>query len=207
MLDFLIQTFLTLFVVMDPIALVPAFLGMAGMRPRAEQLRLARKAVIVAGSVMLFFALFGQAFLRYLGINLAAFRASGGVLLFLMALDMVFARASGARETSEEEQEAKAREDISVFPLGIPLIAGPGTLSSIMILTGKSTSIYGDLGVIVVAFLVLAICYFALRSGTRVIGVIGKTGVNVISRVLGVLLAALAVQYIADGVRSLLKLG
>jgi multiple antibiotic resistance protein len=206
-LDFLIQTFLTLFVVMDPIALVPAFLGMAGMRPRAEQLRLARKAVIVAGSVMLFFALFGQVFLRYLGINLAAFRASGGVLLFLMALDMVFARTSGARETSEEEQEAKAREDISVFPLGIPLIAGPGTLSSIMILTGKSPNFEGDLGVIVVAFCVLAICYFALRSGTRVISVIGKTGVNVISRVLGVLLAALAVQYIADGVRSLLKLG
>jgi multiple antibiotic resistance protein len=207
MLDFLIQTFLTLFVVMDPIALVPAFLGMAGMRPRAEQLRLARKAVIVAGSVMLFFALFGQVFLRYLGINLAAFRASGGVLLFLMALDMVFARTSGARETSEEEQEAKAREDISVFPLGIPLIAGPGTLSSIMILTGKSISFEGDLTVIAVAFFVLGICYLALRSGSRVIGLIGKTGVNVISRVLGVLLAALAVQYIADGVRSLLQLG
>lgn len=207
MLDFLIQTFLTLFVVMDPIALVPAFLGMAGMRPRGEQLRLARKAVIVAGSVMLFFALFGQALLRYLGINLAAFRASGGVLLFLMALDMIFARASGARETSEEEQEAKAREDISVFPLAIPLIAGPGTLSSIMILTGKSSSLAGDLGVILVAFFVLGICYFALRSGTRVINLIGKTGVNVISRVLGVLLAALAVQYIADGARSLLQLG
>ena len=206
MLDFLVQSFLTLFVVMDPIALVPAFLGMAGMRPRAEQLRLARKAVIVAGSVMLFFALFGQALLRYLGINFAAFRASGGVLLFLMALDMVFARASGARETSEEELEAKAREDISVFPLAIPLIAGPATLSSIMILTGKSTSFEGDLSVIAVAFFVLGICYLALRSGTRVIGLIGKTGVNVISRVLGVLLAALAVQYIADGVRSLLNL-
>ena len=206
MLDFLVQSFLTLFVVMDPIALVPAFLGMAGMRPRNEQLRLARKAVIVAGSVMLFFALFGQALLRYLGINFAAFRASGGVLLFLMALDMVFARASGARETSEEELEAKAREDISVFPLAIPLIAGPATLSSIMILTGKSTSFEGDLSVIAVAFFVLGICYLALRSGTRVIGLIGKTGVNVISRVLGVLLAALAVQYIADGVRSLLNL-
>ena len=206
MLDFLVQSFLTLFVVMDPIALVPAFLGMAGMRPRNEQLRLARKAVIVAGSVMLFFALFGQALLRYLGINFAAFRASGGVLLFLMALDMVFARASGARETTEEELEAKAREDISVFPLAIPLIAGPATLSSIMILTGKSTSFEGDLSVIAVAFFVLGICYLALRSGTRVIGLIGKTGVNVISRVLGVLLAALAVQYIADGVRSLLNL-
>jgi multiple antibiotic resistance protein len=207
MLDFLVQSFLTMFVVMDPIALVPAFLGMAGMRPRAEQLRLARKAVIVAGSVMLFFALVGQAVLRYLGINFAAFRASGGVLLFLMALDMVFARASGARETTEEELEAKAREDISVFPLAIPLIAGPATLSSIMILTGKTTSFIGDLSVIAVAFFVLGICYLALRGGTRVIGLIGKTGVNVISRVLGVLLAALAVQYIADGVRILLNLG
>ena len=109
MFEFLIQSFLTLFVVMDPIALVPAFLGMAGTRPRDEQLRLARKAVIVAGSVMLFFALLGKELLRYLGINLDAFRVSGGVLLFLMALDMVFARASGARETSEEESEAKSR--------------------------------------------------------------------------------------------------
>lgn len=207
MLEFLIQSFLTLFVVMDPIALVPAFLGMAGTRPRAEQLRLARKAVIVAGSVMLFFALLGKEFLRYLGINLDAFRISGGVLLFLMSLDMVFARASGARETSEEESEAKSREDISVFPLGIPLIAGPGTLSSIMILTGKSASIIGDLGVILVAFVVLGLCYLALRGAHRVIQVIGKTGVNVVSRVLGVLLAALAVQYIADGTRRLLQLG
>jgi multiple antibiotic resistance protein len=206
MLEFLIQSFLTLFVVMDPIALVPAFLGMAGTRPRAEQLRLARKAVVVAGSVMLFFALLGKEFLRYLGINLDAFRVSGGVLLFLMSLDMIFARASGARETSEEESEAKSREDISVFPLGIPLIAGPGTLSSIMILTGKSTSIVGDLGVILVAFVVLSLCYLALRGAPRVIQVIGKTGVNVISRVLGVLLAALAVQYIADGTRRLLQL-
>ncbi len=206
MLEFLIQSFLTLFVVMDPIALVPAFLGMAGTRPRAEQLRLARKAVLVAGSVMLFFALFGQALLRYLGINFAAFRASGGVLLFLMALDMVFARTSGARETSEEELEAKEKEDISVFPLAIPLISGPATLSSIMILTGKSPSVAGDVGVIAVAFFVLGICYLALRGGSRVIGLIGKTGVNVVSRVLGVLLAALAVQYIADGVRSLLNL-
>ena len=207
MLEFLIQSFLTLFVVMDPIALVPAFLGMAGTRPRDEQLRLARKAVIVAGSVMLFFALLGKEFLRYLGINLDAFRVSGGVLLFLMALDMVFARASGARETSEEESEAKSREDISVFPLGIPLIAGPGTLSSIMILTGKSTSLISDIAVILVAFVVLGLCYLALRGAPRVIQVIGKTGVNVISRVLGVLLAALAVQYIADGTRRLLQLG
>ena len=207
MLETLIQSFLTLFVVMDPIALVPAFLGMAGTRSRGEQLRLARKAVLVAGSVILFFAVMGKELLRYLGINLDAFRVSGGVLLFLMALDMVFARASGARETTEEESEAKSREDISVFPLAIPLIAGPGTLSSVMILTGKSTSTIGDLLIILVAFVVLGLCYVALRGGPQLIRVIGKTGVNVISRVLGVLLAALAVQYIADGTRSLFRLG
>ena len=207
MIEFLIQTFLTLFVVMDPIALVPAFLGMAGTRPRDEQRRLAAKAVLVAGSVILFFALFGKGFLFYLGINLDAFRVSGGVLLFLMALDMVFARASGARETIEEESEAKSREDISVFPLAIPLIAGPGTLSSIMILTAKSGTALSDLAVILVAFVVLGICYLALRSGPRVIAVIGKTGVNVVSRVLGVLLAALAVQYIVDGTRRLFGIG
>jgi multiple antibiotic resistance protein len=118
----------------------------------------------------------------------------------------VFARHSGARESDEEEQEAKSREDISVFPIAIPLIAGPGTLASVMILTGQAKSLQALIAVIATAFLVLALCYIALRLSSRMVGLIGVTGVNVISRVLGVLLAALAVQYVADGAKQLLGL-
>jgi multiple antibiotic resistance protein len=206
-LEFFLQSFLTLLVVMDPIGLIPAFLSMAGTRSSADRQRMAQKAVIVAGIVILLFAFAGQVLLNYLGISFEAFRTAGGVLLFLIALDMVFARHSGARETDEEEAEARAREDISVFPLAIPLIAGPGTLASVMILTGKTTTLEGDAVVIGTAFLVLMLCFLALRASGFLIRVFRKTGVNVISRVLGVLLAALAIQYVADGVRLLLKIG
>jgi multiple antibiotic resistance protein len=198
------QAFLTLFVVMDPVGLAPIFLGIAGTRSSVERRLFARKSSFVAGGVILLFALAGRPLLNQLGISLAAFRASGGVLLFLIALDMVFARHSGARENSEEELEAQSRNDLSVFPIAIPLIAGPGTLASVMILTGKSQTLAGDAVIIFTAFIVLGLCYLSLRASSRLISLVGVTGVNVVSRVLGVLLAALAVQYIADGTRSLL---
>ena len=206
MLELTAQAFLTLFVVMDPIGLAPVFLGLAGSRPAFERQQLAQKAVIVAGLVILVFALVGTNILETLGITLPAFRASGGVLLFLIALDMVFARPSGARETESEEAEARSREDISVFPIAIPLIAGPGTLASVMILSSGAKSPLQDGVVIGMAALVLALCYLSLRVSSRLVAVVGITGVNVVSRVLGVLLAALAVQYVADGVRGLFKL-
>jgi multiple antibiotic resistance protein len=200
------QAFLTLFVVMDPVGLAPIFLGIAGQRTSHERRMFARKASFVAGAVILLFAVAGTPLLNQLGISIAAFRAAGGVLLFLIALDMVFARHSGSRETEEEEREAQSRADLSVFPIAIPLIAGPGTLASVMILTGKSQTWAGDAIIIGTAFLVLGLCYLALRASSRLVSVIGVTGVNVVSRVLGVLLAALAVQYIADGAKALLGL-
>lgn len=204
MLDLASQAFLTLFVVMDPIGLAPVFVGLAGNRPVFERRQIAGKATFVAGAVILAFALFGTVLLERLGISLPAFRAAGGVLLFLIALDMVFARPSGSRETPEEEAEAREREDISVFPIAIPLIAGPGTLASVMILVSTAASMERRALVVMVAFVVLLLCYVALRISSRLISVVGLTGVNVVSRVLGVLLAALAVQYVADGARELL---
>jgi multiple antibiotic resistance protein len=204
LLDLASQAFLTLFVVMDPIGLAPVFVGLAGNRPVFERRQIAGKATFVAGAVILAFALFGTVLLERLGISLPAFRAAGGVLLFLIALDMVFARPSGSRETPEEEAEAREREDISVFPIAIPLIAGPGTLASVMILVSNAASMERRALVVMVAFVVLLLCYIALRISSRLISVVGLTGVNVVSRVLGVLLAALAVQYVADGARELL---
>lgn len=198
-----LKTFLTMLVVMDPVGLAPVFIALAGNRPSFERRAVAIKAVLVAGGIILIFGLVGRPLLARLGISLDAFRVAGGVLLFLIALDMVFARQSGSRETPEEEREAQERADISVFPIAIPLIAGPGTLASIMILAGDTHGRVLELGtVLAVTFAVLALCFLALRLSGQIARLVGLTGVNVVTRVLGVLLGALAVQYVADGVRG-----
>ncbi|WP_291428586.1 MarC family protein [Deinococcus sp.] len=202
------QTFLTMLVVMDPVGLAPIFIGLAGNRPSFERRRVALKASLVAGIIILLFGLFGRALLEHLGISLSSFRIAGGILLFLIALDMVFARPSGSKETAEEEEEARQREDISVFPLAIPLIAGPGTLASIMILAADA---HGSPLLLTAVFLVTAavllLCYLALRLSGQIARLIGLTGVHVVTRVLGVLLGALAVQYVADGTLELVRGG
>jgi multiple antibiotic resistance protein len=201
---FAFRTFLTLFVVMDPVGLGPLFLALAGQRTAAERLAVARKAVLVASGIMLVFTVGGTALLRYLHISLDAFRIAGGILLFRIAVDMVFAQHE--RETEEEEREARTRRDISVFPLAIPLIAGPGALASVMILAGESRAHTGGLALVLgtVAF-VLGLVYVGLALAARTAKLLGQTGVNVVTRVFGVLLSALAVQYAADGIRTLLR--
>jgi len=199
------KALLTLFVVMDPVGLAPVFVALAGGRPAADQVRMARRAVRVAGGVLLAFALFGPALLEYLGISLDAFRVAGGLLLLKIAVDMVFAHRE--RETDEEKAEASLREDISVFPLAIPLLAGPGAMTSVMILTAESRDVPGGFFIVLGAVVaVLLLAYSALVLASRLARLLGRTGVNVVTRVLGVLLSALAVQYIADGVLDFLAL-
>jgi multiple antibiotic resistance protein len=199
-----LKSFLTLFVVMDPVGLAPIFLGLAGGRSDQERRRIAGRAVLVAGGILAAFGVGGAWLLRYLGISMDAFRVSGGVLLFLIAVDMVLAR--NERETEEEEAEAHSRADISVFPLAIPMIAGPGALASLMILANEAHGDPRGLALVLgTAAVVLLLGYAALRLASRVARLLGQTGVNVVTRVLGVLLAALAVQYVADGVRGLLR--
>jgi multiple antibiotic resistance protein len=201
---FALRTFLTLLVVMDPVGLGPVFLGLAGDRTPVQRLEVARKAVLVAAGIMLAFTIAGAALLRYLSISLHAFRVAGGVLLFRIAVDMVFAQLE--RETEEEEREARTRRDISVFPLAIPLIAGPGALASVMILAGEARAHTGGLVlVLAVTAGVLGLVYLGLALSARTARLLGQTGVNVVTRVLGVLLAALAVQYASDGIRGLWK--
>ncbi|WP_293173776.1 MarC family protein [Oceanithermus sp.] len=200
------KALLTLFVVMDPVGLAPVFVGLTGGRSPEEQRRTARRAVVVAGGVLFSFALFGPALLEYLGISLDAFRVAGGLLLFKIAVDMVFAHRE--RETDEEKAEASLREDISVFPLAIPLLAGPGAMTSVMILTAEARSVPGGLFVVLGAVVVVLLAaYVALALSGHLARLLGRTGVNVVTRVLGVLLSALAVQYVADGVVDFLKQG
>lgn len=205
MIEFAVKAFLTLFVLIDPIGLIPLFLGLVGARSYQEQKKIALRSTLVAGLLVLGFAVLGGAILRYLGISLEALKVAGGLLLFKIALDMINAQLE--RETDEERVESQSRTDISVFPLAIPLIAGPGTLAGVLILAGSAPAgLWGFVVVLAMAAIVLFLTYWSLRAALKFSSSLGRTGINVITRVLGILLAALAVQYVADGVRVLLKL-
>ena len=200
--EFGARALLTLFVVIDPAGLVPVFVSLAGARTPQAQASIARRAVLIAGVVLLSFAIVGGPLLAYLGISVFALRIAGGILLFRIAVDMVFAQFR--RETPEEEAEARAKEDISVFPLAIPLISGPGALASVLILGAEAR---GDpqlfMLVLGAAAVVLFVAYLSLRGSTRLARLLGQTGINVVTRVLGLILAALAVQYVVDGLIGL----
>jgi multiple antibiotic resistance protein len=199
----LVKFFLVFFVVVDPISLIPLFAGLTQGASSRYKKNMAAKATAIALVICVLFALVGARFLDIMGISLNAFRIAGGTLLFLIALDMVFARPSGTRSTSSEREEAKKREDISVFPLAFPFIAGPGALATILLTAGEVASnallFAGFLGVVA---LVLATCWVLMLATSRLMKVLGVTGANVTSRLSGVILAALAVQFIIDGIHG-----
>jgi multiple antibiotic resistance protein len=204
MTSFILRAFLTLFVVLDPIGLVPIFITLAGEYPPKVQIRIIRQAILVAGGILFIFALFGNQVLRYLGISIEAFQVAAGILLLKIAVDMVFAQHQ--RETKAEESEAQTRTDISVFPLGTPLIAGPGALASILVLQGEAGIYSFGTGIVLgITMVVLLLLYTSLAIAQTLTRWLGQTGINVISRVLGILLAALAVEYVSDGILALIK--
>ena len=204
MIETIATAFTTLFVIVDPIAVAPIFIGLTEGNSDAERRAMAIKAITIAAVTLVIFALVGEIFLKSLGVTLAAFRIAGGVLLFILAIEMVFAHQSGIRTTtSGEEQEAIKKKDVSVFPLGIPLIAGPGAMASVILLMGEHPVDVVRQGIIIAVLLaVLALSLAMLLVATRIVKYLGVTGVNVISRVFGIILGALAVQYILDGLKQ-----
>lgn len=200
MIDELLKFFVLFFVIVEPISLVPLFASLTAGADEAFRRRMALKAVLLSGVVFLLFAVGGAWFLRVMGISIEAFRIAGGVMLFLIALEMVFARESGTRTTNEERDEVKKRADIAVFPLAFPFIAGPGALAIVLLTFGASRSDLGlSAGLFGVVALVLAITYLLMRLTPLVMRAMGVTGANVVNRLSGVVLAALAVQFIIDG--------
>jgi multiple antibiotic resistance protein len=164
---------------------------------------MAGKASAIALTISVLFALVGARFLDIMGISLSSFRIAGGTLLFLISLDMVFARTSGTRSTTSEREEAKKREDISVFPLAFPFMAGPGALATILLTAGEvGTKPLLFTGFLCVVALVIVVCWILMLATPRLMKVLGVTGANVMSRLSGVILAALAVQFIIDGIRG-----
>jgi multiple antibiotic resistance protein len=204
-IDFLVSAFVTLFVVVDPIGLVPSFIAVTHGLPARAQRKVALRASLIAAVILAGSALIGDWLLRTLSITLPAFRIAGGLLLFSIASEMVFGvRVARQSQQAEEAIEERMR-NIAAFPLAIPLMAGPGAITATLLLAGRTGGAPDRLALLLgVIALVLAICFMVFRLAARIARLIGITGNVVLSRLLGVLLAALAVQYVIDGVRSAL---
>ncbi len=206
-MDPFLNNFIVLLSVVDPIGVAWLFAAMTQGTARQEQRRMAIAATLLASSILLVFFFTGTILLDWFGITIPAFRIAGGALLFLLSIDMVFARQSGLRSTTtKEQQEASNKQDITVFPLAFPLLAGPGAITTILLMasaSGSSTVYWQSLLVLV---LVIIITLLTLLFSPVLVKALGETGANVISRILGLLLTALAVQFMVDGIKTAFRL-
>jgi multiple antibiotic resistance protein len=202
-LDFAISALVTLFVVVDPVGLAPTFLAVTEGLPRRAKRNVALRASIIAGAILIGASLLGDWLFRALGISLPAFRIAGGLLLFAIAFEMVFGiRMRREGQAAEQAVEEHVR-NVAAFPLAIPLLAGPGAITAVVLLAGRAAGNLLLTGLVLAVVVVVALsCYVAFLLAGRISRLLGMTGNIVLSRLLGVLLAALAVQYVVDGIRA-----
>ncbi|MGI9377798.1 MAG: MarC family protein [Tsuneonella suprasediminis] len=203
MLELFLSAFVTLFVVIDPPGCAPIYAGLTKGATAAQTRHMAIRACVIAMAILLVFALFGKALLGALHIELDAFRIAGGIMLFVIALDMVFEKRTQRREDRVEMVNSTPEiEDVSVFPMAMPMLAGPGAIASVMLLTSKAPGFQGTLVVLGALAAIMAITLAALLAAGPMMRVFGSNVEAVITRLLGVLLAALAAQYVIDGLRA-----
>ncbi len=213
LINIFVPAFVTLFVIIDPIGLVPIFIALTQGSNHAHKRRMARNGVVIAIFILLVFALFGKTLLGALGISLAAFRIAGGVLLFLIALEMIFERRNKKRSGRVEQRQDELAhsqdsvehegEDIAAFPMAMPFLAGPGAIASIMLLMGEHQGVWMAQAMVILAMLTvltIALTLFLLSSVAA--SFLAPSITTVITRLLGMLLAALSVQFIIDGIKQ-----
>ncbi len=206
MTELFISAFVTFFVVIDPPGCAPIFASLVNGTPAAHQRAMAIRSTMVAASILFAFALIGKVFLSALHVSLDAFRIAGGVMLFLIALDMVFEKRTERRETRAEEVRAAEHDDISIFPMGIPMIAGPGSIASAMLLTSRADG-WGERGIVLLALgATLLLTMVSLLLAGPLMKLLGYRLEAMITRVLGVILAALAAQFVIDGVKAAFRI-
>jgi multiple antibiotic resistance protein len=207
LIELFVSSFVTFFVIIDPPGCAPIFAGLTAGTNAVHRRAMAVRAVMVASIILLGFALFGEALLHALGISLNAFRIAGGIMLFLIALEMVFEKRTERREDRAEKVKAEDPVDISIFPMAMPMIAGPGSIASVMLLMAQSKGIEQSAVVLSAMLAVLLLCVLALLAAGPIMRIVGAKIEAVVSRLLGVLLAALAVQFVIDGIRAALAAG
>lgn len=198
-LEFALLALTSIFFLVDPFAVIPLFLAVTSDAPAAERSRIARRSALTCAIILGAFALAGSLIFKLFGITLPAFKIAGGIILLQIGIDMLQAKQSGQRSTPEEAQEGSAKEDASIIPLGMPMLAGPGAISTVMVLIGESHTMWRR-GVVFAAILVTSFAaYLVLAGAGRVRSYMGETGVRILSRLMGLLLVALAVQFMANG--------
>ena len=205
MIELFVSAFVTLLVIVDPPGCAPIFASLTSGTDAGHRRRMAVRSVGVAGAILFFFALLGEPLLRTLGISLSAFRLAGGIMLFMIALDMVFERRTERREERARDIEGTPEaDDISVFPMAIPMIAGPGSIATVMLLSARANGTLEALVLFAAVAAVLLLTLLALLAAGPLMKLIGAKLEAMITRILGVILAALAVQFVLDGLeRSL----
>ena len=205
--ELFLSAFAILFVIVDPPGCAPIFATLTQGTSKKHQTTMAFKSVVVAAGILVVFAFFGDDILSALHIDFDALRIAGGIMLFIIALQMVFEKRTEKRETRAEEalEELEDPEDISVFPMGIPMIAGPGTIASLLLLMSDNPTAADQISILSALGAVLLITLFSFLLAGLLMKLLGKTIMNVLTRVLGFLLAALAAQFIIDGITGVVR--
>jgi len=206
MIDYLLNALVTLFVTIDPIGLAPMFMVVtAGFGPAARR-QTAIRAAVTAAAILIAFALVGERLIAFLGISLPAFRIAGGLLLFAIAFEMVFERRTERKAAQVETADrVEDRNHVAIFPLAIPLTSGPGAISATILLASQASGVGALIGLIVVILLMVGACLAVFLAAGTIERALGETGRLVVSRLLGVLLAALSVQFVADGITAIVR--
>ncbi len=203
MIDLFISAFVTLFVVIDPPGCAPIYASLTTGASVAQRRSMAVRATVIAGFILIFFAMFGEGLLSFLHIDLDSFRIAGGIMLFIIAIDMVFEKRTERREQRAEKVKATPEvEDVSVFPMAMPMLAGPGSIASVMLLVSQNNGLDRAMVIFAALLLVLLLTLAALLMAGPFMRLIGNKGEAVITRLLGVLLAALAAQFVIDGLKA-----
>lgn len=197
----------SIFFLVDPFAALPTFLAVTADQDPARRVRTARRASLTSFIILTTFALVGKYIFKLFGITIPAFEICGGIILLLIGLDMLEAKRSPTQETPGEAQAASAKEDVGIVPMGIPMLAGPGAITSVMVLVGQVQFAWQMIAVLGAIGITAVICFLVLGSATRVARLLGDTGIRILVRIMGLLLVALAVQYFVNGLQDLGVIG
>jgi multiple antibiotic resistance protein len=205
LLQFALITFTSVLFIVDPIAVIPTYLVITRDETPLQRRRTALRACIAAAALLIAFGLAGRFIFQILGITMSAFRVAGGAILWIVAMDMLQAKRS-TQESTPEIEEGTAKEDVAITPLAMPMLAGPGAISTIMVLAGQARTVGQSVVVYLSIVLTALVCWLTLRIGERLMTRMGQTGIRVMTRIMGLLLAAVAAQFVLTGVREGLSL-
>jgi len=202
--QFALITFTSVLFIVDPIAVIPTYLVITRDETPLQRRRTARRACVAAALLLIAFGLAGKFVFQILGITMSAFRVAGGVILWIVAMDMLQAKRS-TQESGPEIAEGEAKDDVAITPLAVPMLAGPGAISTIMVLSGQARTLPQSIVVYLSIVLTAVACWLTLRIGEGLMARMGQTGIRVMTRIMGLLLAALAAQFVLTGVRESLR--